>query len=72
MKRLILIFIHCSVKFGSFFTLFDLLHLAGLIDHLAVDHGLCNDFNNLPGSYIRVLCNTMNPGLVSYFSLKIC
>lgn len=52
--------------------LFDLLHLAGLIDHLAVDHGLCNNFNNLPGSYIRILCNRMNAGLVHHLGLKIC
>lgn len=43
---------------GSFFTLLNLLHLAGLIHHLSIDHRLGDDFHNLPGPHIRVFCST--------------
>lgn len=51
-----------SLLIGSFFALLNLLQLTGLIYHLAVDHGLGNDFYNLPGPYV-VFCNTeLNQG----------
>ena len=33
-----------------------LLHLAGLIHHLAVDHSLSHHLHYLPGPHIRLLC----------------
>lgn len=41
---------------GSFFSFFYLLHLAGLIHHLAVHHCLCNDLYNLPCPHIWFFC----------------
>lgn len=34
-----------------------LLHLAGLIHHLAVDHGLCHHLHYLPGPHLWLFCN---------------
>lgn len=43
---------------SSFLALLDLLHLAGLVHHLAVDHGLGDDFDDLPRPYIGFFCDT--------------
>ena len=52
--------------FGLFFALLNLLHLAGLIHHFAIDHGLGDDFYNLPGPYIRFFCDMENKsGLIT-------
>lgn len=44
---------------------FKLLHLAGLIHHLAVNHRLRNHFHNLPGPYIWFFCNTLKSTIVT-------
>ena len=42
--------------FSLFLGLLDLLHLAGLVHHFAVDHRLSHHLHDLPGADIRLLC----------------
>lgn len=41
-----------------FLAVFDLLHLTGFFNYPAVDHGLGDHLDDLPGPHLGLLCNT--------------